>query len=455
MDARLFWRWCRGISRTWLIGLGGVVCGGIESGAAPVDFNTEVRPLLSSRCFPCHGPDEASRKGKLRLDLSSEARRERAGLWPIQPGAPEESEVWVRITTPEATDVMPPAKAGDRLSAEEIELLRRWIAEGAVYAEHWAWTKPERPAVPVVGESTWPRNALDHFVLARQTERNLAPSAEADGYTLARRLALDLTGLPPTVDQVNLLASGDDESAYERLVDQLLASPHFGEHWARMWMDLARYADSAGYGSDPLRPNLWPWRDWVIAALNRNLPYDQFTIEQLAGDLIPDATEDQMVATGFHRNTMTNTEGGTDDEEYRVAAVKDRANTTAQVWMGLTLGCAQCHTHKFDPISQREYYQFYGLFNQTEDHDQPDERPTLPLADGVGSAADGGVEGTDCRAGKTVGVELAGTGCGPCRLGECAAARRRVAVVWCQPGGAPNVERSLSCGTMDSCMSGA
>ena len=225
-----------------------------------------------------------------------------------------------------------------------------------------------------------PGRAMRWIALSWHVKRsgNLAPSAEADGYTLARRLALDLTGLPPTLDQVNLLAGGDDDSAYERLVDQLLASPNFGEHWARRWMDLARYADSAGYGSDPLRPNLWPWRDWVIAALNRNLPYDQFTIEQLAGDLIPDATEDQLVATGFHRNTMTNTEGGTDDEEYRVAAVKDRANTTAQVWMGLTLGCAQCHTHKFDPISQREYYQFYGLFNQTEDHDQPDERPTLP-----------------------------------------------------------------------------
>ena len=199
----------------------------------PVDFNTEVRPLLSSRCFPCHGPDEESRKGKLRLDLSSEALRERAGIWPIKPGAPAESEVLVRITTPEAMDVMPPSKAGDRLTARRSKLLRRWIAEGAVYAEHWAWTKPERPAVPVVGASTWPRNALDRFVLARQTERNLAPSAEADGYTLARRLALDLTGLPPTLDQVTLLAGGDDDSAYERLVDQFLASPHFGEHWAR------------------------------------------------------------------------------------------------------------------------------------------------------------------------------------------------------------------------------
>ena len=334
--------------------------------------------MLSSRCFPCHGPDEEARKAKLRLDLASEAQRERDGLWPIKPGLPDKSEVMARITAVDAVDVMPPAKAGERLSEAEIELIRRWIGEGAHYAEHWAWKRPERPEVPVVQRLSWPRNEIDYFVLARQEEREFEPSTEADPYALARRLTLDLTGLPPTLEQSDLLLGDGDGRAYERLVDQLLASPTFGERWARVWLDLARYADSAGYGSDPLRPDLWPWRDWVIGALNRNVPYDRFTIEQIAGDLIPDATEEQVVATTFHRNTMTNTEGGTDDEEFRVAAVKDRANTTAQVWMGLTMGCAQCHTHKFDPISHREYYQFYAFFDQTEDCDKPDERPTLP-----------------------------------------------------------------------------
>ncbi|MCL4180472.1 MAG: DUF1553 domain-containing protein [Verrucomicrobia bacterium] len=359
--------------------VGALVVSGLAAVAeGAIDFNTQIRPLLSSRCYSCHGPDEESRKAGLRIDLAGEARREREGVWPIKPGRPDESEVVVRIVTKEAADVMPPPKAGGRLAEAEVELIRRWVAEGAPYAEHWAWRKPERPVVPAVRQAAWPRNEIDNFILAGQEARGLAPSVQADGHTLARRLSLDLTGLPPRVGQGDELMALSDEAAYERLVDQLLGSPHFGERWARVWLDLARYADSAGYGSDPLRPNLWPWRDWVIGALNRNLPYDQFTIDQLAGDLIPGAVVDQIVATGFNRNTMTNTEGGTDDEEYRVAAVKDRANTTAQVWMGLTLGCAQCHTHKYDPISQREYYQFYAFFNQTEDHDQPDERPTLP-----------------------------------------------------------------------------
>ncbi len=349
------------------------------SAESPIDYNARIRPLLSSHCFPCHGSDEGARKAKLRLDLAAEATRERDGIWPIKPGAPGESEVVSRITATDPADVMPPRKAGVGLSREEIKLVRQWIAEGAPYAEHWAWKSPRRPVVPSVRGSAWPRNEIDHFILARLQERDLKPSAEADPYTLARRLALDLDGLPSTHEQAELLAGSSDPAAYGRLVDQLLASPQFGERWARIWLDLARYADSAGYGSDPLRPNMWPWRDWLIEALNRNLPYDQFTIEQIAGDLLPNATEEQIVATGFHRNTMTNTEGGTDDEEFRVAAVKDRANTTAQVWMGLTLGCAQCHTHKFDPITQREYYQFYAFFNQTEDSDQPDDRPTLPL----------------------------------------------------------------------------
>jgi hypothetical protein len=351
------------------------VLGGLAATAEPtIDFNAQIRPLLSSRCYPCHGPDEEARKAKLRLDLVEESVRERDGIWPIKPGRPDESEVMARIQAEDRADLMPPPKAGERLSESEVDLIRRWILEGAEYSEHWAWKKPARPVVPAVQDSSWPINEIDRFILARQEAMGLKPSSMADDYVLARRVSLDLTGLPPEVPNDKWLNEG-----YEELVDELLASPHYGERWARVWLDLARFADSAGYGSDPLRPNLWPWRDWLIDALNRNLPYDRFTIEQIAGDLLPEPSREQVIATAFHRNTMTNTEGGTDDEEFRVAAVKDRANTTAQVWMGLTLGCAQCHSHKFDPISQREYYRFFAFFNQTEDNDQPDERPTLEL----------------------------------------------------------------------------
>jgi hypothetical protein len=344
-----------------------------------IDFSADIRPVLSSHCFPCHGADEGARKARLRLDVRDEAVKDRGGFQAIVPGDAEGSEVLERIMAKDPGDVMPPPKAGPRLKEEDIALIRRWIDEGAHYAEHWAWSKPSRPSLPEVKRSNWPRNEIDRFILARLEAEGLEPSAPADAYALIRRVTLDLTGLPPTPEEVRVFVSDADADAYERLVDRLLDSPAYGERWARVWLDLARYADSAGYGSDPLRPDLWPWRDWVIDALNRNLPYDEFTVEQLAGDLLPDAGEGQLVATAFHRNTMTNTEGGTDDEEYRIAAVKDRANVTAQVWMGLTLGCAQCHSHKYDPVSHAEYYGFFAFFNQTEDNDQPDERPTLPL----------------------------------------------------------------------------
>jgi hypothetical protein len=345
----------------------------------PVDFSSQIRPIISSKCFACHGQDESSRKAKLRLDLREESIKERKGRQAIVPGDPAKSELVARITSPDPDEVMPPPKTGHKLSAAEIDLLRRWIEQGAAYSPHWAFVKPERPPLPKVKTRSWPRNPIDFFVLEKLEKNGLKPSPEADPYALIRRLSLDLTGLPPTPQEVDAFVNDKRQDAYERLVDRLLDSPAYGERWARVWLDLARYADSAGYGSDPLRPNIWPWRDWVVNALNRNLPFDRFTIEQIAGDLLPEATDEQRIATGFHRNTMTNTEGGTDDEEFRVAAVKDRANTTAQVWMGLTMGCAQCHTHKYDPITHREYYQFYGFFNQTEDNDQPDEKPTLPL----------------------------------------------------------------------------
>src|SRR6266496_495695 len=354
-----------------------------QSGTEPVEFSSQIRPLISSKCFSCHGPDESSRKAKLRLDLRDEAIKDHKGTRAIVPGDAASSEMVRRITATDPDDLMPPPKTGRTLSAVEIDLLKRWIQQGAAYSPHWAFVKPERAALPAVKIKSWPRNAIDYFILAKLEKNGLKPSPPADRYTLVRRLSLDLTGLPPTPAEVNAFVNDQQPDAYERLVDRLLRSPAYGERWARLWLDLARYADSAGYGSDPLRLNIWPWRDWVIRALNDNMPYDRFTIEQIAGDLLPrdpnsDDT-DAIVATGFHRNTMTNTEGGTDDEEFRVAAVKDRANTTAQVWMGLTMGCAQCHTHKYDPITQREYYQFYALFNQTEDYDQPDEKPTLPL----------------------------------------------------------------------------
>lgn len=347
---------------------------------AKVDFNRDIRPFLSAKCWHCHGPDEKSREADLRLDLREEAVRDLGGYQAVKPGRPGDSELVKRITSAKKDEVMPPPKEGHPLTSREIELVRKWIAQGANYAQHWAFLPPKRPDLRPVSSLKAPlANPIDAFVAARLAEHGLSMSPRADRHTLIRRVALDLTGLPPTPQQTAEFVNDTSPDAYGRLVDRLLASNSFGERWARMWLDIARYADSAGYGSDPLRLNIWPYRDWVIRAFNRNLPYDQFTVEQLAGDLLPGATEDQVLATAFHRNTMTNTEGGTDDEEFRIAAVKDRVAVTVQTWMGLTMGCAQCHSHKFDPISQKEYYQFFAVFNQTEDSDKTDESPTMPL----------------------------------------------------------------------------
>jgi hypothetical protein len=348
------------------------------SAGAKVDFSAEIRPLIAKKCYHCHGPDEGSRKAKLRLDSFDDATQPRKDGAAIVPGKPAESLLVKRILAHDAEEVMPPPETKNALTAGEVALLQRWIAQGANYTPHWAWVKPQRPPLPPAGKA-WAVNGIDRFVAAKLKANDLEPSPVADRPTLVRRLSLDLTGLPPTPEEADAFVNDRRSDAYERLVDRLLASPHFGERWARVWLDLGRYADSAGYGSDPLRPNIWPWRDWLIQALNRNQPFDEFTRDLIAGDLLPNATEEQKIATAFHRNTMTNTEGGTDDEEWRVAAVKDRAAVTAQVWMGLTMGCAQCHTHKFDPISHHDYYSFYAFFNQSEDNDQPDERPTLPV----------------------------------------------------------------------------
>ncbi len=371
-----------------LLVLGGTAASLSRAAEPAVDFNREIRPILAKKCFACHGPDEEHREAGLRLDEREPAVKSlESGAIAIVPRQSGASELIRRITSADDGERMPPKETGITLSDQQIKLLQRWIDEGASYAPHWAMVKPARPALPDVKEKNWPQNGIDRFVLARLARGGLTPSPRADKYALIRRVSLDLRGLPPTPEEVSaFIAKTEGESgrvgarerkAYESLVDKFLDDPAFGERWARMWLDQARYADSRGYGSDPLRPNAWRYRDWVIDAFNANKPYDQFTIEQIAGDLLPGATVEQKVATAFHRNTMTNTEGGTDDEEFRVAAIKDRADTTMQVWMGITIGCAKCHNHKYEPISQKEYYQFYAIFNQTADADKGDDSPNL------------------------------------------------------------------------------
>lgn len=353
--------------------------------APPVGFARDVLPILAKNCFACHGPDPAHREADLRLDMRDAAvTKLPSGATAVVPGKPEQSELLSRVMSEDADLRMPPAKHGPPLTTDQIELLRRWIAVGASYAKHWSFVAPTAATPPSTKNTAWTRNDVDRFILARLEREGLAPNDEADPEVLCRRLYLDLTGLPPTPEEVREFVSETHrgrEKAYSALVDKLLASPHFGERWARGWLDLARYADSRGYGSDPLRLNIWPYRDWVIGALNRDLPYDRFVVEQLAGDLLPKPTVDQLTATAFHRNTMTNTEGGTDDEEFRIAAVHDRTAVTLQAFMGLTMGCAKCHTHKYDPITQVEYYRTFAVLNQTEDTDRPDEFPTVPIVD--------------------------------------------------------------------------
>jgi hypothetical protein len=352
-----------------------------EKDTRPIDFNREVRPILSNHCFACHGPDAKKRKGvsqPFRLDTKEGAFADLGGYQAIVPGKPDESELIRRITSEDALEVMPPAVHGKKLSAHEIETLTRWVNEGAPYARHWSYAKPVRPSAPEVLARAWPRNPIDHFILARLESDHLAPTPEADRYTLIRRLALDLTGLPPTPEEVEQFVQDTRPDAFEQLVDRLLEKPSYGEHWARMWLDLARYADSAGYADDPPR-KIWPYRDYVIRSLNANKPFDLFTIEQIAGDLLPNPTDEQLTATAFHRNTTTNNEGGTNDEEFRNVAVVDRVNTTMAVWMGTTIACAQCHDHKYDPISQQEFFRVFALFNNTADADKGDESPLLAM----------------------------------------------------------------------------
>ena len=347
------------------------------AGGQKVDFNRQIRPILSENCYLCHGPDETDRKAKLRLDIRTEALKPaKSGTPAIIPGDAARSELVARVSQKDPDEVMPPIKSGKKLSPEQIELLRNWVQQGAPYATHWAYVKPVRPPLPAIRNKAWARNPVDYFILARLEKEALSPNPEADRYALIRRLALDLTGLPPTLEEVDQFVKDARAQAYEELVDRLLDKKSYGEHWAQKWLDLARYADSAGYADDPLR-SIWAFRDYAIRAFNENKPFDQFTLEQIAGDLLDNPDEEQLMATAFHRNTMTNNEGGTNDEEFRNAAVVDRVNTTMAVWMGTSMACAQCHNHKYDPITQEEYFRFFAFFNNTEDADRPDEAPVL------------------------------------------------------------------------------
>ncbi len=323
-------------------------------------YNRDVRPILTDTCFPCHGPDSAARKGDYRLDRRDDA----IGKKVIVPGQPDDSEMMRRILSTDQEEVMPPPSTKKKLTAEQKQILRRWIASGAEYQPHWSFIAPTRPQPQVVKNAKWVRNPIDQFVLAKLEEQGLVPAPEADRRTLARRLSLDITGLPPNSDDVEAFVNDASPNAYEKLVDKFLESQHWGEHRGRYWLDVARYADTHGIHFDNYR-EMWTYREWVINAFNRNLPFDQFTIEQLAGDLLPNRTLDQQIASGFNRCNITTNEGGSIAEEYLVLYNRDRTETVSQAWMGLTAGCAVCHDHKFDPISQSEFYSLAAFFNNT------------------------------------------------------------------------------------------
>jgi mono/diheme cytochrome c family protein len=349
-----------------------------------IDFTRDVEPILAQTCLSCHGPQK--QRGGLRLDGRDSALRGGDSGPVLKPGDAAGSRLLLLVAGLDRERKMPP-EGKTPLTAEQVGVLRAWIEQGvkwpkedatavaAAKSDHWAYQPVKRPPLPAVKKMAWPRTGVDYFVLARLEKEGIAPSPEADRVTLLRRLNLDLLGLPPTPEEVDAFVNDARPDAYERVVDRLLASPHYGERWGRHWLDLARYADSDGFEKDTGRPFAWRYRQWVIDALNRDLPYDEFTIEQLAGDLLPGATTEQKIATGFHRNTLTNKEGGVDPEQYRVEQVVDRVNTTAKVFLGATLGCAQCHDHKYDPFSQREYYRFFAFFNSDVEVDLPAPTP--------------------------------------------------------------------------------
>jgi mono/diheme cytochrome c family protein len=334
--------------------------------AEKVDYNYHVRPILSTNCFSCHGPDAKSRKADLRLDSFAGATAENDGIRAIVPGDPVASALVARVSSDDPDEIMPPPESHRLLTPAQRNTLAQWIAEGAEYQDHWAFVAPKKPAVPATSRPAWVRNPIDTFIVARQLAAGLEPSTEAGRAELLRRVTFDLTGLPPTLEELNSFLTDTSPDAYEKVVDRLLASPHFGERMALAWMDAARYGDTSVMHADGPR-DMWPWRDWVIKAYNENKPFDEFTVEQLAGDLLPDATPEQKLATGFNRNHASSDEGGAIAEELRVEYVVDRVKTTSNVFLGLSMECGQCHDHKFDPITQKDYYRFFAYFNNTQD----------------------------------------------------------------------------------------
>ena len=347
-----------------------VQCAGPTAGALSTnekaDYNIHIRPILSDKCFACHGPDAKERKAGLRLDTEEgayAALKDQADAFAIVPGHKNQSEVWRRITTTDTSEMMPPSDFNVTLSETEIALIGKWIEQGAEYKPHWAFIPPHPSKFPKVKKKDWPQNGIDHFTLAKMEEERLSPNPEADKARLLKRVAFDLTGLPPTLELQEKFLADNSANAYEKVVDELLQSPHYGEKMAIHWLDVARYADSHGYQDDGLR-TMWPWRDWVIHAFNENYPYDQFVTWQLAGDLLPDKTKETLLATGFNRNHKITQEGGVIDEEYRVEYVTDRTNTFGKAFLGLTFECAKCHDHKYDPIPMESYYGTFAFFNQ-------------------------------------------------------------------------------------------
>ena len=340
-----------------------------RAGRPPIDFNRDVRPVLADKCYACHGPDPKTRKGNLRFDDGVGAfEKLDSGQRPVVPGNVESSVLVRKILARDPDQRMPPSSATKHLTQAEVNILVQWIAEGAEWTTHWAWVAPKPIDPPVISNPQWSANPIDRFIRARLLAEGLRPSPVANRETLIRRVTLDLTGVPPTLDEIDAFLADRSPGAYERVVDQLLQSPRYGEHMARHWLDLARYADTHGYHGDGAR-NIWRWRDWVINAFNQNMPFDQFTIDQLAGDLVPAPTVDQRIATGFNRNHVINGEVGAFIEEYRTQYVFDRLDTTGTVWLGLTVGCAKCHSHKYDPISQTEYYRMFAFFNNVSEMD--------------------------------------------------------------------------------------
>lgn len=346
--------WLCTLTATW------IMIGGARGESPAVEFNRDIRPILSDNCFACHGPDQNQRKADLRLDQEESARGDRGGYYLLAPGKPAQSALFARITAKDSNR-MPPVKFGKQLSAAQVELIRRWIEQGAEYQKHWSLLAARRPALPLAAFSAQVRNAIDSFIQVRLKERGLAPSAEADKRTLIRRLAFDLTGLPPTPEQVDVFLADSSATAYEQLVDRLLTSPHYGERMAQFWLDLVRYADTGGYHSDNHR-DIAPYRDYVIDAFNRNKRFNQFTIEQLAGDLLPEPTRETRIASGYNRLLMTTEEGGAQAKEYMAKYSADRVRNLSAVWLGTTLGCTECHDHKFDPFKTREFYQLAAFF---------------------------------------------------------------------------------------------